>query len=139
MGLAAVGDIGLHLLNPEIPLAAAPAAQEPAEPAVVAARYEAAIAWVNLGVEGKFEEAAEQAHPAVAAQMTAAVVEGGWAQIGSQFGELRSLEPKEQSLDQGFNLVVLTGVFDEGTFDVQVYMGDDHSVAGFFVRPPGGG
>jgi hypothetical protein len=49
---------------------------------------------------------------------------------------LKSLEPKEQRIEQGLNLVVLTGVFDAGTFDVQVYMGDDHAVAGFFVRPP---
>lgn len=109
-----------------------------AQEAAVAARYEAAVAWVNLVVvEGEFERAAEQAHEAVAAQMNAAALEGAWAQLGPQLGELSSLEPKEQSLEQGLNLVVLTGVFSAGTFDVQVYMGDDHSVAGFFVRPPG--
>ena len=89
-------------------------------------------------VDGEFEEAAKQAHPAVAAQMTAAALEGAWAQLGPQLGELSSLEPQEQSLEQGMNLVVLTGVFSAGTFDVQVYMDDDHAVAGFFVRPPGG-
>ena len=98
-----------------------------------AARYEAAIAWVHLVVvEGDFEKAVAQAP-----QWTAADLEGAWAQVGPQVGELKSLEPKEQRLDQGMNLVVLTGVFDAGTFDVQVYMGDDHAVAGFFVRPPG--
>jgi hypothetical protein len=104
---------------------------------VESARYEAAITWVNLVVvEGEFEKAAAQAHEAVAAQMTAATLEGAWAQLGPQLGELKSLEPKEQRIEQGLNLVVLTGVFDAGTFDVQVYMGDDHAVAGFFVRPP---
>ncbi len=127
-------DIGMHLINPEVPLTPAPVApgQE-----VVAARYEAAIAWVNLVVEGEFEQAAEQAHEAVAAQMSAEVLEDAWAQLGPQLGELTSLEPREQSLDQGLNLVVLTGVFSTGTFDVQVYMDDDHAIGGFFVRPPG--
>ena len=126
-------DIGLHLLRPEVPLAAAPVPQEP-----VGELYEAAIAWVNLILEGEFEAAAEQAHEAVAAQMTAAALEGAWAQLSPQLGELGSLEPKEQRLEQGFNVVVLTGVFAAGTFDVLVYMDDDHSVAGFFVVPPGG-
>ena len=39
-------------------------------------------------------------------------------------------------MDQGLNVVVLKGVFQNATFDVQVYMSDDHEVAGFFVRPP---
>lgn len=120
-------------------ISTAPAGLLAQEQEAVEARYEAAIAWVNLVVvDGEFEKAAEQAHPAVAAQMTAAALEGAWAQLGPQLGELNSLEPKEQSLEQGMNLVVLTGVFAAGTFDVQVYMGDDHAVAGFFVRPPGG-
>ncbi len=73
----------------------------------------------------------------MAAHLTAAVLESGWAQLGPQLGELRSLEPKEQRSEQGLNAVVLTGAFAAGTFDVLVYMGDDHSVAGFFVVPPG--
>jgi hypothetical protein len=102
------------------------------------ARYEAAIAWVNLVVvDHDFEAAADRAHEAVAAQMTAAVLEQAWAQLGPQLGALVSLEPQSQDMVQGLNLVVLTGVFAAGTFDVQVFMGDDHAVAGFFVRPPG--
>lgn len=128
-------DIGFHLINPEVPLTPAPVAQDAAG---VAALFEAATAWLSLVMGGEYEEAAAQAHEAVAAQMDAATLEGAWAQLGPQLGELISLEPKEQSLEQGLNLVVLTGVFSAGTFDVQVYMGDDHTVAGFFVRPPGG-
>lgn len=106
----------------------------------VQARYDAAAEWVKLlVVENDFEKAAAQAHETVAAQLTAATLEGAWAQLGPQVGELESLEPKEQSMQQGFHMVVMTGVFTNGTFDVQVFMGDDHSVAGFFVRPPGGG
>jgi hypothetical protein len=102
-----------------------------------AARYEAAAEWVKLVcVEGDFEQAAAQAHEAVAAQMTAATLRDAWAQLSPQLGELQSLEPKEQSMQQGLHLVVMTGTFTAGTFDVQVFMGEDHAVAGFFVRPP---
>jgi hypothetical protein len=118
-------------------LAVVPSGLVAQERDVDSARYDAAIAWVKLVVvAGEFEKAAAQAHEAVAAQMTAAALEGAWAQLGPQLGDLKSLEPKEQRIEQGLNLVVLTGVFDAGTFDVQVFMGDDHAVAGFFVRPP---
>lgn len=105
----------------------------------VEARYAAAISWVNLVVvDHDFEAAARQAHPTVASQMTASVLAQAWDQLGPQLGALASLEPQDQSMEQGFHLVVLTGEFAAGTFDVQVFMGDDHTVAGFFVRPPGG-
>jgi hypothetical protein len=104
------------------------------------ARYAAAAEWVKLVlVEKEFEKAAAQAHETVAAQLTAEVLQGASAQLGPQLGELESLEPREQSMQQGLHLVVMTGVFANGTFDVQVFMGDDHRVAGFFVRPPGAG
>ncbi len=128
-------DIGFHVINPEVPLAPAP---EPLAGEAVEGLYEAAIAWVTLVTQGEFSAAAAQAYPVVAAQLDAAALERAWGQLGPQLGELRSLAGKEQSVTQGLNLVVLTGVFANGTFDVQVYMGDDHSVAGFFVRPPGG-
>lgn len=102
-------------------LAAMPTGLQAQEEDAEAGRYNAAIEWVNLVVvEGNFEEAAAQAHEAVATQMTAAALEGAWAQLEPQLGALISLEPKEQGLEQGLNLVVLTGVFDAGTFDVQV-------------------
>ncbi len=128
-------DIGFHLINPELPLAPPPT-EDP--PEVVEARYDAASQWVRQVFDGEFELAAERVHPAVAAQLSANALRAAVNQLNAQLGELRSLEPREQSLAQGMNLVVLTGVFANGTFDVQVYMDDSHAVAGFFVRPPGG-
>jgi hypothetical protein len=105
--------------------------------AVVGARYDAARAWVDLLNAGEFEKAGGQVNAAVAAQLGAAQLETVWAQLGAQLGELESLEPKEQRMEQGYHVVVLKGVFGAGTFDVQVVMADDHTVAGFFIRPPG--
>jgi len=105
--------------------------------AVVGARYDAARAWVNLLNGGEFERAGEQVNAAVAAQLGATQLETVWAQLGAQLGELESLEPKVQRMEQGYHVVVLEGVFGAGTFDVQVVMADDHAVAGFFIRPPG--
>jgi hypothetical protein len=105
--------------------------------AVVGARYDAARAWVNLLNDGEFEKAGEQVNAAVAAQLGATQLETVWAQLGAQLGELELLEPKEQRMEQGYHVVVLKGVFGAGTFDVQVVMADDHTVAGFFIRPPG--
>jgi hypothetical protein len=105
--------------------------------AAVAARYDAAIAWINLVVAGEFEEAAAQANDAVADQMTTGVLEDGWGQLAPQLGDLGSLEPQDQGMLQGFHEVIMTGVFAAGTFDVRVIMADDHTVAGFFVTPPG--
>ena len=122
-----------------LPLVAALAVGAPlaAQDAAADARYQAAIEWVRLVVvEGDYEAAAAQAHPMVAAQMTGEVIENAWRQVAVQVGALGSLEPKEQRMEQGLNLVVLTGEFDAGTFDVQVFMNDEHQVAGFFVRPP---
>ena len=101
-----------------------------------AARYEAAITWINYLDEGEFEEAATRAHPAVAAQLGASQLQEAWDGLAVQLGALVSLESKSQSMDQGLNVVVLKGVFQNATLDVQVYMSDDHEVAGFFVRPP---
>jgi hypothetical protein len=105
--------------------------------AVAGARYDAATAWVNLLKDAEFEKAGEQVNAAVAAQLGATQLEAAWGQLGAQLGELESLEPKEQGMEQGYHVVVLKGVFGAGTFDVQVVMADDHTVAGFFVRPPG--
>jgi hypothetical protein len=100
-------------------------------------RYDAAIAFANLlMVDNDYEAAAAQANEAVAAQMTASVLENAWAQVEAQVGALHSLEPKSQSMIQGFHAVMLSGDFDAGTFDVMVAMADDHSVAGISVRPP---
>ena len=133
-------DIGFHLINDEVPLTPAPVAQP--EPTGVeaerafAARYGAAIAWVNLIAAGDFEEAGEQVNEAVAAQLGSEQLEQAWGQLSPQLGAMESLGPKSQSMEQAFHLVVLKGVFANGTFDVQVYMADDHSVVGFFIRPP---
>lgn len=135
-----VDDIGFHLINNAVPLTPAP--EPPAEPGspeeelVFAARYEAAITWINYLDEGEFEEAATRAHPAVAAQLGASQLQEAWDGLAVQLGALVSLESKSQSMDQGLNVVVLKGVFQNATLDVQVYMSDDHEVAGFFVRPP---
>ena len=118
-------------------LIAGPGSLRAQDDAAVAGRYDAAIAWINLVVAGEFEEAAAQANDAVAAQMTAGVLEDGWGQLAPQLGDLGSLEPQDQGMVQGFHEVIMTGVFNAGTFDVRVIMADDHSVAGFFVTPPG--
>ena len=88
-------------------------------------------------VAGDFSEAAAQANEAVADQMNAGVLEDGWGQLAPQLGVLSSLEPQDQGMLEGFHEVIMTGVFEAGTFDVRVIMADDHTVAGFFVTPPG--
>ena len=119
----------LAVLGGGAPLAAQDAAAD--------ARYQAAIEWVRLVVvEGDYAAAAAQAHPMVAAQMTGAVIEEAWRPVAAQVGALESLEPKDQRMEQGLNLVILTGEFSAGTFEVLVFMNDEHQVAGFFVRPP---
>ena len=109
------------------------------EDEVAKARDDAAIVWVNLLNDGDFAAAAEKANEAVKTQMSAEVLEGMWAQLGGQLGAMESLEPKAQTMEQGFHVVILKGVFGNGTFDVQVVMADDHSVAGFFVIGLGAG
>ena len=122
-----------------LPAASPLAAQSSAPDSVAAeARDVAAIDWVRLVVvEGDYEAAAAQAHPAVASQMTASALRSAMAQLGPQLGALDSLEPQAQRMEQGLHLVILTGGFAAGTFDVLVYMNEEHQVAGFFVRPPG--
>lgn len=39
-------------------------------------------------------------------------------------------------MQEGFHVVMLTSVFADGTFDLQVVMADDLTVARFFLRPP---
>jgi hypothetical protein len=126
----------VSLLLTLVAIVALPAGSQAQEDAAADARYEAALAWVDLLVEGDFEEAAEQVNEAVSAQLGAAQLEGAWTQLSPQLGTLDSIEPKAQVMQQGFHVVILKGVFAAGTFDVQVVMADDHSVAGFFVRPP---
>lgn len=119
-----------------LPLAAAGQSTDDADAAT--ARYEAAIAWANLVlVDNDFEAAAQQANEAAAAQITAAVLQKASVQLYEQLGALQSLEPKDQTMSQGFRVVILTGVFETGTANVQVFMADDHSIAGFSVRSEG--
>ena len=122
-----------------VPAASPLSAQSSAQDSAAAgARDEAAIEWVRLVVvDGDYEAAAAQAHPAVASQMTASALRSAMAQLGPQLGTLDSLEPQAQRMEQGLHLVVLTGEFGAGTFDVLVFMNEQHQVAGFFVRPPG--
>ena len=116
----------------------APAALAAQDPEAAEARYEAAIEWVNLlVVDEDYEAAAARAHPSVTDRMTASALEQAWTQLRSQVGDLISLEPRTQAMQQGMFLVVLTGAWEEvEATDVQVFMGEDHRVAGFFVRPP---
>ncbi len=49
-----------------------------------------------------------------------------------------SVTAAQASVVIGASVQLSASTFDAaGTFDVLVYMGDDHSVAGFFVVPPG--
>ncbi|MDH3271974.1 MAG: DUF3887 domain-containing protein [Gemmatimonadota bacterium] len=119
-------------------LFAAPLALAAQEDEAAEARYAAAMEWINLVMtEGDYEAAADKVNGAVAAQLGAAQLEAAAGQLSGQLGALLSLEPQRQGMEQGFYEVVMTGVFDAGTFDVQVFLADDHTVAGFFVRPVG--
>jgi hypothetical protein len=63
-------------------------------------------------------------------------LESIWTQLGAQLGELGSLERKTEAMANGLHVVIMTGVFTNGTFDVQVVVDDERKVMGFFVRPP---
>ena len=39
-------------------------------------------------------------------------------------------------MQESFHVVILTSAFADGTFDLQIVMANDHTVAGFFLRPP---
>ena len=54
-----------------------------------------------------------------------------WAAPAAKFGRIRRHEMQE-----GFHVVMLTSVFADGTFDLQIVMADDLTVARFFLRPP---
>ena len=117
-------------------LFAAPFAAAAQDDTAVEARYAAAMEWVNLVMtEGDYAAAAAKVNAAVAAQLGAAELEAAAGQLSGQLGALQSLEPQRQGMEQGFHEVVMTGVFDAGTFNVQVFLADDHTVAGFFIRP----
>ena len=103
------------------------------------ARSEVALAWIDLLRTGDYEAAA--AHVSederVASQMgSPEQLESIWTQLGAQLGELGSLEPKTEAMANGLHVVIMTGVFTNGTFDVQVVVDDERKVMGFFVRPP---
>ncbi len=105
--------------------------------AAVTARYEAALEWWNWIRDGEFEKAAERLNQVAIAQGgNAAMIEQAVAQVAAQVGDLISLEPKRQEMQQGFHVVIMTAVYTNGTFDAQVVMADDHTVAGFFLLPP---
>ncbi len=104
--------------------------------AAVTARYEAALEWWNWIRDGEWEKAAARVNSAVAAQMGAAEIESAVTQVRAQVGDLISLEPKRQEMVQGFHVVIHTAVYTSGTYDAQVFMADDHTVVGFFLRPP---
>ena len=117
-------------------LIAMPGSLRAQDDAAVTARYEAALEWWNWIRDGEWEKAAARVNSAVAAQMGAAEIESAVTQVRAQVGDLISLEPKRQEMQQGFHVVIHTAVYTSGTYDAQVFMADDHTVAGFFLRPP---
>ncbi len=103
------------------------------EEAAAAARYEAAIEWINSINDGEYGKAAEQLIRRRG--LNAVTLAQAWTRSTAQAGALSSLEPNRQEIREGLHRVILEGVFTNGTWDLEVIMTDDHTVAGFRFRP----
>ena len=103
------------------------------EEAAEAARYEAAIEWINLIKDGEADKAAERLIRLRGLNVVALV--HSWNRGPARYGAMSSLEPKRQEVHDGIHRVILEGVFTNGTYDLEVMMMDDHTVAGYAFRP----
>ena len=102
--------------------------------AAAAARYEVAIEWVNLIKDGEVEKAAERLIRRRG--LNAVTLAQSWTRGTARAGALNSLEPKRQEVRDGFHVVILTGVFTNGTFELHVIMTEEHRMGGFYLRVP---
>ena len=85
-------------------LIAFPANLRAQDDAAAAARYEAAIEWMNWIKDGEFEKAAERLNQlAIAQGGNAAALEQAWGGAAAQVGALNSLEPNRQEMQGEFH------------------------------------
>ena len=103
------------------------------EEAAAAARYEVAIEWISSIKDGEYEKAAEQLIRRRG--LNAVTLAQSWTRGPAQDGTMSALEPNRQEMREGLHRVILEGVFTNGTWDLEVIMTDDHTVAGFRFRP----
>ena len=132
--LSIVFAIFLCLIFPATPSLA----QTPA-PTPDAAQQSAARDFINLLVQGQFEQAAQEFDPKLLAAFPADKVAEAWAGLITQAGAFKDIGETIPVQEGGYGVVYVTTNFDKGSVDIKLVYNADGQIAGFFFNPAGSG
>ncbi|WP_405098715.1 DUF3887 domain-containing protein [Oceanobacillus sp. FSL H7-0719] len=84
--------------------------------------------------EGKFEGATEKFDETMNEQVTAADLEGIWKDLNSQIGNFIEQEFNKVEEADGYQVVLITGIFNDADVTFQVTFDENQQIAGFYVQ-----
>lgn len=84
--------------------------------------------------EGKFEGATEKFDETMNEQVTAVDLEGIWKDLNSQIGNFIEQEFNKVEEADGYQVVFITGIFNDADVTFQVTFDENQQIAGFYVQ-----
>jgi len=90
--------------------------------------------FINQLSEGKYEEATEDFDETMAEQLGATELEELWETLQDQLGDFIDYEYHSTEEAEGYQVVLLTGIFNEADVAFQVTFDDNQQIAGFYVQ-----
>ncbi|MRI67532.1 DUF3887 domain-containing protein [Gracilibacillus thailandensis] len=84
--------------------------------------------------EGKFDEATENFDETMAEQLTADKIEGIWNDLHNQLGDFIDQEFNTVEEVDGYQVVLITGIFNDDEVTFQVTFNENQQIAGFYIQ-----
>lgn len=98
------------------------------------AQIDMAKGFIDQLDEGKYEEATENFDDTMNEQVTAADLEEIWTGLNSQLGDFIDQEYNKMEEADGYQIVLITGTFNDADVTFQVTFDESGQIAGFFVQ-----
>ncbi|GEM_PF-1276795 len=93
-----------------------------------------AITFIDELNEGNYEEATENFDETMNEQVGAADLEEIWTDLNSQLGDFIDQEYNKTEEADGYQVVFITGIFNDADVTFQVTFDENEQIAGFFVQ-----
>lgn len=84
--------------------------------------------------EGQYEEAADKFDETMTEQLSPEELEELWESLKSQLGELIDYEYNRIEPVEGYEVVLINGVFNNADATFQVTVDEDQQIAGFYIQ-----
>ncbi|MBN6206611.1 DUF3887 domain-containing protein [Ralstonia pickettii] len=98
------------------------------------AQIDMAKGFIDQLNEGNYEEATENFDDTMNEQVTAADLEEIWTGLNSQLGDFIDQDYDRTEEADGYQVVLITGTFNDADVTFQVTFDENGQIAGFFVQ-----